>query len=806
MKRIDTYQKRSDHRINLLLSRCSARALQFILPFLLILCVSCGPVPSAVPGVASSQEDSSQSEAGKSAGVSTPGNENLAVDAHSLEAEQVREIVLKKSADALGSSVINLAWRPDGRGLVVIYEESLPGSEENSFKVIRHLYNVDLLTGLKEVLETSNLLWINDMAWSPDGRQLAYTEGHSLYLLDWQSRAHNLLVEKVAQGDIIDWDSSGTRIALAGEDSIGIVDARSGEILLRGTLASKSGIYQVTWNPDDDRFVAVDYDHHIWLLNTRTSSVEQNVPGHPYKAAQFSPDGTKIALVKLLGGDPSGGMLELWDAQMSAILWSVFPVADGTVTWSPDGRYIAVGSASLPPLFPYIYTPFPEQVLPGLSPTDQVPSGAAVYSASTGQIIQSLNDILYIDHLVWSPDSRWLAGAGIRINSITRESMDGDPVITVVRFDPSGEVVAISTPELSSPTARPTVDAPPSSERVLISKGGKYGYIDRYGREVIPPIFDYAENFSPDGLAHVRFFEENQLHDAFIDINGQIQLELEGYKYIYPFSDGRAMVCTEFETDTPFNLECGYLDTSGSFVIPLSERGYLGSGSERENFSQGLAVARGGTTMSGMQFGDRYIRTDGSSAFGGTRFFFASPFSEGLAAVQFSQNDGFPSGEAGLWGYIDLNGQVVIPPQYSEAHSFSDGMAVVTSPASRGLHGYIDRSGMLLVPYQFREANVFSESLAAVKKDGGTLYGYINLRGEMVIPEMFTIAGPFREGLAAVCEPNLNCGYIDATGTYAIPPIYNYVTDFTSGLAQVYDNAGNGGYINVAGEYVWKNK
>ena len=52
-------------------------------------------------------------------------------------------------------------------------------------------------------------------------------------------------------------------------------------------------------------------------------------------------------------------------------------------------------------------------------------------------------------------------------------------------------------------------------------------------------------------------------------------------------------------------------------------------------------------------------------------------FSEGLAAVKM-----------GRWGFVDKTGKVVINPQFDDAGSFSDGLAVIKLGGQFGYTGY----------------------------------------------------------------------------------------------------------------------
>ena len=78
-------------------------------------------------------------------------------------------------------------------------------------------------------------------------------------------------------------------------------------------------------------------------------------------------------------------------------------------------------------------------------------------------------------------------------------------------------------------------------------------------------------------------------------------------------------------------------------------------------------------------------------------------------------------------GYIDRSGGFVIPPQFRQAGSFSEGLAPVKlSPdkmkklAPFKEWAYIDRSGKVVIPPQFMDAEPFSEGLAIVKRMRGT--------------------------------------------------------------------------------------
>ncbi len=77
--------------------------------------------------------------------------------------------------------------------------------------------------------------------------------------------------------------------------------------------------------------------------------------------------------------------------------------------------------------------------------------------------------------------------------------------------------------------------APKEPDRLfLIKERGKYGYIDRTGRVVIPPQFVDAGNFS-EGLAGVQLSKEGHKH-GYIDTSGKMVIppQFEECRGIFP--------------------------------------------------------------------------------------------------------------------------------------------------------------------------------------------------------------------------------------------------------------------------------
>ena len=104
-----------------------------------------------------------------------------------------------------------------------------------------------------------------------------------------------------------------------------------------------------------------------------------------------------------------------------------------------------------------------------------------------------------------------------------------------------------------------------------VELNGKYGFIDKTGREVIPCKYDFAYGFS-DGLASI---ELNGKY-GYIDKTGREVIPCK-YDFAYGFSDGLASI--------ELNEKYGCIDKTGREVIPCKYDWV-------DDFSEGLAVVK----------------------------------------------------------------------------------------------------------------------------------------------------------------------------------------------------------------------
>jgi hypothetical protein len=153
-----------------------------------------------------------------------------------------------------------------------------------------------------------------------------------------------------------------------------------------------------------------------------------------------------------------------------------------------------------------------------------------------------------------------------------------------------------------------------------------------------------------------------------------------------------------------------------------------------------------------------------------------------------------PSKPSDVFGYLDPSGEVVIPPQFSCAEPFRQGIARVAE--SRGV-GFIGIDGTFEIEPQFDEATNFEDGLAVVSRD--EKYGVLSRAGNFLVTPCFDYVWNFSEGLARF-RVGEKIGFIDLAGKIAIEPSFDCAWEFAEGLAPVQID-GSWGFITKEGQF-----
>lgn len=242
-------------------------------------------------------------------------------------------------------------------------------------------------------------------------------------------------------------------------------------------------------------------------------------------------------------------------------------------------------------------------------------------------------------------------------------------------------------------------------------KDGKYGYIDKKGKQVISHQFVNATPFN-GGLALAK----QKGFWGYINTKGKfvISPEFDGAR---PFSEDLAAVSN-------MTMKWGYTDKKGNMAIPYT---YYSAAS----FKSGHAVVCE-TDQCGI------IDKKGNVVLP-MKYKSLKRISSEYYAVNISGNK---------WGVIDIKGNFIIPAVYDYIGSFSEGL--IEAGNSKGdtlMAGFINLKNEVIIPFIYEPMRfgpftpVFSYGLVPVIKDGKT--GYIDKTGKVVIHFQFEKGGNF---------------------------------------------------------------
>ena len=293
------------------------------------------------------------------------------------------------------------------------------------------------------------------------------------------------------------------------------------------------------------------------------------------------------------------------------------------------------------------------------------------------------------------------------------------------------------------------------------------------------------------------------------------------YRYINP--EGKIIINPQFKEATVFRNKLALVQTFGSkpswgFISEDGSFAVKATYKEATVFSEEVAwvVPENGAPEA--------INTKGETLFKLPVAKSVRIFKDGLAAFSVSTDSVNQK-----WGFVDKNGTVKIPPQYSAVGNFNDGKCAVANVA--GEWGYIDTAGKLVINHQYTNAKDFINGKAVVSsgKNWGVIdetgkysisplfqemkadlnqyqikqnnkWGWCDQKAKIIIEPQFSEAEPFGGSEQAPVKLGDKWGYINKKGKTVIDPQFETALPFNGKIAWV-TIGGKGGFIGKDGKY-----
>ena len=283
-------------------------------------------------------------------------------------------------------------------------------------------------------------------------------------------------------------------------------------------------------------------------------------------------------------------------------------------------------------------------------------------------------------------------------------------------------------------------------------RDGKYGYMNKNEKVVIPAIYDFTD----DKLKVIPRF-----------IRGHVLLKKDG-KFGIMDKTGKITI--------PFDF--GYLN-----IFPLLSNHVIISRRTDGRQLYGISTLQNKEVLP-MEYQEFKADSNMIIARQNEKYGLFDPNGKMLIPIEFKSLDAFPQDQVlkaekdGKYGYVDIHGNWLFQKEKSVYTLYGATQGLILCSVN-GKYGFLDKKGNEVIITKFDNASLFeSNGLAKVgqKKTSSSYvshYGYIDKRGNEVIPIKYEYLGSFSQGLVMAKDPETNrYGFLDKTGKWMIKPIY----------------------------------
>ncbi|MBE7472068.1 MAG: hypothetical protein DPW09_18805 [Anaerolineae bacterium] len=343
------------------------------------------------------------------------------VIAESNAAEAQRQANLANARQLTSDAQNVLAEKPE-QALLLLFEAK---RLTQTLEVERAMGQVPYRYFPMKATLSGHTAWVNSVAWSPDGKQLASASDDQTIII-WDVASDQPVLTLEGHTDMINnvaWSPDGKQLASASFDQTIIIwDVATGQQVT--VLSGHSdAVLSVAWSPDGKQLASASSDQTVILWDVTTDKLITRLSSHtnPVVSVAWSPDGQRLASAA------EDQTVIVWDV---AARRPVMTLRDHKgivykVAWSPDGQQLASASED-------------ETVI--------------IWNAQTGQAQKTLRGhTSWVFDVAWSPDGQQLASASQDQTVIIWDVATSQPVatlhghsdrVTSIAWSPDGQQLA----------------------------------------------------------------------------------------------------------------------------------------------------------------------------------------------------------------------------------------------------------------------------------------------------------------------------------------------------------------------------
>jgi hypothetical protein len=149
---------------------------------------------------------------------------------------------------------------------------------------------------------------------------------------------------------------------------------------------------------------------------------------------------------------------------------------------------------------------------------------------------------------------------------------------------------------------------------------------------------------------------------------------------------------------------------------------------------------------------------------------------------------------------INLSGDTVNPQVVKTRTGFQDGYLLQKTEGKRPFYYFINTAGQNQFGVKYEFASNFQYKKAVVRKDGH--YGVIDQNGLFIVPPVYSSISKVM-GDMVVATNNYNYGLLSVRGEEALAPVYESIRILPEGIIMI-TKEGNPSYMNLNLEWLWR--